>query len=709
MNAITPTPPSFLVGYWRPWNEAADAFASYLDYTRDVSLAKYSAGIVGTYIAQASQERVQAIERASAGLGQGFAQGFGQLSGQLSSVQTGLEFLNRNMDMLVEQQRLSNVLLQNIAELLRVPNSEKERQHSIELGIKFFVNASKDPDLYDDALEMLLKAESLMKQDYFVLHRIGCIYLYVTKHLDPAKAIDYFSRAGKYASVESDPKALRLASVLTASRNAAGSTLKQSPDGIRVLAADAYEKAAFAAYILDKHEQAVGLQQKALAMNPSPQNSFTLAKYQVRHGAVNDAVVSLRDALNRGPLLLGAVFREIDLLNEPSVLALVDTHGIAKDVFAIRGLRSRVIDCIIQNTKTQWGNALNRFPGYRVMLNEPQRRGSRQPHIKKLANAIGKMAQLINGYTKKVDEKVQKVVHVLDTAIATAGEHCAPLKDLFERSKREVESCDAFFRIVHSCDGFDEKQEGVLKEIHKRLNESSRGDTPLDGDEQAEVAKDFKLPDYPVFGEAIAPLIVHEVFVAEGQIIEPGNCLFEVEYRTASQSFYVWVECPHGGRIAKVLVKEGDTVVVGQTVVLLDSGGTRPFAQAQSVPQESGRLQPTDTKQAVLFVDALAIVAVADGQISSDELSAIETTIARRGFAVSGDLVREWAKNAVAQMRAKGVPAFAKEVRDRMAAHRAMSFLADVVKAMTEVAQRDGVVQENERRVIEWFQKHCKN
>jgi hypothetical protein len=105
------------------------------------------------------------------------------------------------MDVQIEQQKLSNLLLENIAELLRVPDSEKERQHSIELGIKFFVNASKDADLFADALEELLKAESLMKQDYFVLHRIGCIYLYVEKYINPEKALEYFLRAAKYASV----------------------------------------------------------------------------------------------------------------------------------------------------------------------------------------------------------------------------------------------------------------------------------------------------------------------------------------------------------------------------------------------------------------------------------------------------------------------------------------------------------------------------
>ena len=211
MSNTSPSTPSFVFGYWRPWKENSNLFDSYLDYRRDTSLVKYGADTVGQYINQASKEQVEAINQ----LGRAIGRGMNVLSNQMSDINETLVFLNRNMDIQVEQQKLSNLLLQNIAELLRVPDSEKERQHCIELGIKFFVNASKDADLYADALEELLKAESLMKQDYFVLHRIGCIYLYVEKYINPSKALEYFLRAAKYASVDSDENALRLLNALT--------------------------------------------------------------------------------------------------------------------------------------------------------------------------------------------------------------------------------------------------------------------------------------------------------------------------------------------------------------------------------------------------------------------------------------------------------------------------------------------------------------
>ena len=312
MSNIIPSKPSFVFGYWRPWKENSNVIDSYLDYTKDVSLVKYGADTLGKYINQASKEQVQAIDHLGQAIGRG-----------MSDINDSLGFLNRNMDIQIEQQKLSNLLLQNISELLRVPDSEKERQHSIELGIKFFVNAIKDPDLYADALEELLKAESLMKQDYFVLHRIGCIYLHVNKYINPEKALDYFLRAAKYAIVESDPGAVRLANALTNNFNTANSELNNYEKQIGLLAADSYEKAAFAAYVLGRFEDAVNYQSKSVKLNNVTQYRFLLAKYQVRNGEIDEGVKNLSKCIDDEPVFAVASLKEIDLINEPSITEML--------------------------------------------------------------------------------------------------------------------------------------------------------------------------------------------------------------------------------------------------------------------------------------------------------------------------------------------------------------------------------------------------
>lgn len=122
----------------------------------------------------------------------------------------------------MEQQKVTNMLLANIVDLLKLPDSEKERWQSINMGLQLFQSASKNLELYDDALEEFLKAESLRKQDPFVLYRIASIYLYVERCLDPAKAQHYFSKAAKYAIIGTDPEYAKLAKLMISPTNRGG-------------------------------------------------------------------------------------------------------------------------------------------------------------------------------------------------------------------------------------------------------------------------------------------------------------------------------------------------------------------------------------------------------------------------------------------------------------------------------------------------------
>jgi tetratricopeptide (TPR) repeat protein len=343
MSNIKPTTPSFTFGYWRPWKENSNMYDSFFDYAKDVSLAKYGADTVGQYIAQASVEQVGAINQ----LGQKIGAGLNVLSNQMSDVSNKLNFLNRNIGIQIEQQKLSNLLLQNISQLLRVPDSEKERQHAIELGVKFFVNANLDLDLFDDALEELLKAELLMKQDYFVLHRIGLIYLHVPKHINVEKALDYFTKAAKYASIESNPETLKLVNALNGSFK---NVNYLAQNDVQTLAADSFEKAAFASYVLGQFELAIKHQSKALEYAITAENYFMLAKYQSRSKDIISCLSNLEKAIDIQPLMLLAVFKEIDLINEPKVLLLISEKNqhIDKEIETLIG-RWKKIECSESN------------------------------------------------------------------------------------------------------------------------------------------------------------------------------------------------------------------------------------------------------------------------------------------------------------------------------------------------------------------------
>ncbi len=91
------------------------------------------------------------------------------------------------------------------------------------------------------------------------------------------------------------------------------------------------------------------------------------------------------------------------------------------------------------------------------------------------------------------------------------------------------------------------------------------------------MATEFTLPD---LGENIASGDVVTVFVSDGDILKPGQALLEVETDKA----VIEVPCPPGGQVEKVLVKKGDTVKVGQPLVLLGSG-TAASPKAATAPK----------------------------------------------------------------------------------------------------------------------------
>lgn len=340
----------FWLGYWRPdvglgeaWRDyiqdntratmVADKVGRYLDVTserqrdaiREASFKQIQANkeiavfqakeqrrstrILANALWETSEKQVQAIQAAASLIG-----------GKIDVTNKHLSDLNRRMDMSIEQQKLSNNILSNIAELLKIPNSEKERQQAITLGIKFFVNASKDEDLFQDALDNFLIAEQMQPQDYFVLHRIGCIYLYVPKLMDIEKASMYFDKAAKYASVESDPDAVRIANILTNNVNAEYTKLSSEAGSIGLLAADSYNKAALAYYILGDDQNAVNRQEKAVKFCSTAFNRFTLAKYLSKEGRMSKAIEVLSEAVEQDAEIINAIPLDVDLAEKQETL-----------------------------------------------------------------------------------------------------------------------------------------------------------------------------------------------------------------------------------------------------------------------------------------------------------------------------------------------------------------------------------------------------
>ncbi len=322
--------PSFVYGYWRPWNENSNLIESYLDYNRDISLQNYNADIIGNYIQNVSKEHLKIISE----VGYNIGSKLDKISNEINLTNKFLEninqeiyFVNRSLDRLINQQIITNLLLEDIKNLLKVSDTEKIRINSIELGLKFFEMAKKNTELYDDALDEFLKAESIKKQDFSVLFQIGIIYLYSTKHINIILAKDYFTRAIKYALVEFEGELTATSNDFIDKNRTLRFSHEKLDNGISFLISESFQNIAFCEYILANFISAVEFQKKAILYNETSENYFLLSKYQIRANYTSDAIESISKSIDINPNIINAIFKEIDLLNSVEILKQIDSKN----------------------------------------------------------------------------------------------------------------------------------------------------------------------------------------------------------------------------------------------------------------------------------------------------------------------------------------------------------------------------------------------
>jgi hypothetical protein len=201
-----------------------------------------------------------------------------QLRGEISAMAAMLDW---KMSELIEEQRLTNELLGNIAELLRIPDSQKQRVYYIEQGLKYLKNAilegGVNSGFYDDALEAFKCAEGIERKDYITLGRLGHIYLYSTRHMNIPLAEQYFLKAAREALAEDNVSGTSTA-VHLGRRGHKVSVYAGHP--FKAAAAEAYLYAGRTCYLQNKLSEATQFAARAYELIPEfTKAGFEQAKY----------------------------------------------------------------------------------------------------------------------------------------------------------------------------------------------------------------------------------------------------------------------------------------------------------------------------------------------------------------------------------------------------------------------------------------------
>ncbi|MCP4170429.1 MAG: pyruvate dehydrogenase [Fuerstiella sp.] len=101
------------------------------------------------------------------------------------------------------------------------------------------------------------------------------------------------------------------------------------------------------------------------------------------------------------------------------------------------------------------------------------------------------------------------------------------------------------------------------------------------------MAIEFKLPEV---AEGIESVDIAEILVAEGDRIEPGAVICEVE----TDKSVAEIDCPYSGTVARILVSPGQTVPVGTPLVLLEDAAASAATPTAEVLESAVKTNISD-------------------------------------------------------------------------------------------------------------------
>ncbi len=306
---------------------------------RDVSRAiQRQTSDIEHSIQAGTAEQVRAIQQSTDAICGTLNQGFAQMAEGLSEISYGIgevkselndmgAMLDWNLSLLIEQQKTTNILLNNIGLLLRISDSQKVRQEYIEKGLRFMTKALFDHDLYQNAVDYFLEAERIEREDFFVLHRVGLIYLFSPQHLDIPKAETYFRNAARFAHAEARLNATGNPKILSGDLNKDLLTQLPGADFIRLQAAEAFLFAGRCCYIQGKFSESAELAGKGFALVPSlVEAGFMEAKALAADNRIREAVIALSRVINGDRYYAIKAATDLDLGPKREVLGLLEEY-----------------------------------------------------------------------------------------------------------------------------------------------------------------------------------------------------------------------------------------------------------------------------------------------------------------------------------------------------------------------------------------------
>lgn len=208
----------------------------------------------------------------------------------------------------IEQLQLTNVKLNQIINLLNIPEPQKIRKYHIEQGVDFLCKANYNPIFFSKSKENFEKALEIEDTDYFTLTQLGIIHLYSKDQLNLDKAKSHFKNAALYSVADINFQKSRLgeySSSFEYNFNASQLCSKANMHLARI------------SFIEENYETALLYSQKAYQLNKNNlSNIYDLIKYHSKLDQSNNAVNFLEKGISKNRYISVKSLSDEDLIDK---------------------------------------------------------------------------------------------------------------------------------------------------------------------------------------------------------------------------------------------------------------------------------------------------------------------------------------------------------------------------------------------------------
>jgi len=260
--------------------------------------------------------------------------GFELLSNHLTEINSGIQNLSSEisalsslidwkLSALIEGQRITNNLLGNISNLLKIPDIQKERAYYIEEGLKYLKNAlieQWDSDYFEEAYSAFNEALQREPKDYISLNKIGFIHLFSKQYLDFAKAETFFRKAFRYANAEATTGGTNFTNNL----NPLNNDFKIKENMHLVICVESMLYCARACALQNKFNEAIQLTSDAYKKVPAFLNAaYETAKYYCIINDVEKALPLITEIIEKDRFQTIKIIGDPDLISKNEIISLL--------------------------------------------------------------------------------------------------------------------------------------------------------------------------------------------------------------------------------------------------------------------------------------------------------------------------------------------------------------------------------------------------